>query len=599
MSVETCNEIMLLLVRGFRIARLVAWLSGGLFLVGQESVWSAEPARELREYRNYAMGHEGDAIRGRELFNNEQRVGCAKCHSVDGSSSRAGPDLFTIGDSYPRPELIRSVLEPSASIAIGYGTTMVETKSDETFSGVVKQVKTDTLELMGADGKLVRIPTAEIKELRESTVSLMPEGLQAGMSRQEFTDLMEYLATLKDPQSALANNRGMPANIPELAKPIGVHPFFSEDLRFPHSFVQKPGDVRSGLVWFGQLPGSSNVFIAVHQTGKIWRLEKSATNDTKTLFADISSEIFNQRGPNGLLGLAFHPKFLQTRKYYLKHQVFEDGKIATTVVERVAAPDFRTDSGQPSRRLIKIECVTQDHTGGCIAFGPDGFLYIGMGDTGPQQDPQGHGQDLTILLGKMLRIDVDHSDPGRAYAIPADNPFRNQPNVRPEIWAYGLREPWRFSFDPSTHDLWVGDVGQDRIEEVSIVRRGENLGWNVYEGFEPFSNRYRKQGVTYVPPVLAYRRKYGNSITGGFVYRGDKRSSFYGVYVCGDYTSHRIFGLKQHNRTLQTVRQIGTAPQGIASFGTDERGEIYVVGYEGMVYQLDFSGANFDEEMKP
>src|ERR1051326_16419 len=256
MSVETCNEIMLLLVRGFRIARLVAWLSGGLFLVGQESVWSAEPARELREYRNYAMGHEGDAIRGRELFNNEQRVGCAKCHSVDGSSSRAGPDLFTIGDSYPRPELIRSVLEPSASIAIGYGTTMVETKSDETFSGVVKQVKTDTLELMGAEGKLVRIPTAEIKELRESTVSLMPEGLQAGMSRQEFTDLIEYLATLKDPQSALANNRGMPANIPELAKPIGVHPFFSEDLRFPHSFVPKPGDVRSGLVLFGQISGA-------------------------------------------------------------------------------------------------------------------------------------------------------------------------------------------------------------------------------------------------------------------------------------------------------------------------------------------------------
>ena len=131
-----------------------------------------------------------------------------------------------------------------------------------------------------------------------------------------------------------------------------------------------------------------------------------------------------------------------------------------------------------------------------------------------------------------------------------------------------------------------------------MVRPGENYGWNVYEGFEPFSNRYRKDGASYTPPVFAYRRKFGNSITGGHVYRGDKRSSFYGVYICGDYTSHRIFGLKQQDRTLQVVRQIGTAPQGIASFATDEHGEIYLVGYEGMVYQLDLAGTNFDDEMK-
>jgi glucose/arabinose dehydrogenase len=249
--------------------------------------------------------------------------------------------------------------------------------------------------------------------------------------------------------------------------------------------------------------------------------------------------------------------------------------------------------------LWKVVSATQDHSGGCIAFGPDGFLYIGMGDTGPQQDPQGHGQDLTTHLGKILRLDVDHADAGLAYAIPADNPFRHRADARPEIWAYGFREPWRFSFDPVTRDLWVGDVGQDRVEEVSIVRRGENHGWNVYEGFEPFSNRYRREGATYVPPVFAYRRKYGNSVTGGFVYRGDKRSSFYGVYVCGDYTSHRLFGLKQRDRTLQAVRQIGTAPQGIASFAEDEEGRLYVVGYEGMVYQLDFAGAVFEPATGP
>ena len=191
------------------------------------------------------------------------------------------------------------------------------------------------------------------------------------------------------------------------------------------------------------------------------------------------------------------------------------GSFTRSCSERIASPDLRTDSGRPSRAIIQFPCTTQDHVGGGIEFGPDGMLYIGMGDTGPQQDPQGHGQDLSLLLGKMLRIDVDRADAGKAYAIPADNPFVGVAGARPEIWAVGFREPWRFSFDPVTGDLWVGDVGQDRYEEVSIVRRGENHGWNVYEGFEPFSSRYRRPDATYVaarlrlhPPVrqLDHRR---------------------------------------------------------------------------------------------
>lgn len=554
----------------------------------------SDPARQIREYRDFAMGRDGNAARGRELFNDENRAACVKCHSVDGSSSKAGPDLFSIGDKFPRRELTRAVLEPSAEIAVGYGTTIVEMNSGEEFQGILKETTADAIDLVGADGKRVRIAARDIQAQRGSTVSLMPEGLQAGISREEFTDLIEYLTTLKQPESALTSNRGMPADIPELARPVAVRPFFSEELRFPHAFVHKPGDVRYGLVWFGQLPGSSNTFVVAHQPGRIWLLDTSATNAVKTLFADVSKEIFNERGPNGLLGMAFHPKFRENRKYYLKHQVFENGKIVTAVVERQAAPDLRSDSGQPSRRLWQVASTTQDHSGGCIGFGPDGFLYIAMGDTGPQQDPQGHGQDLTTHLGKILRIDVDHAGAGLAYAIPADNPFRDRSDARPEIWAYGFREPWRFSFDSLTHDLWVGDVGQDRVEEAAIVRRGENHGWNVYEGFEPFSNRYRKEGASHIPPVFAYRRKFGNSITGGFVYRGDKRSSFYGVYICGDYTSHRIFGLTQKDRALQVVRQIGAAPQGIASFAEDEQGNLYVVGYEGMIYKLDFGDAVYE-----
>jgi glucose/arabinose dehydrogenase len=239
--------------------------------------------------------------------------------------------------------------------------------------------------------------------------------------------------------------------------------------------------------------------------------------------------------------------------------------------------------------------TTQDHSGGHIAFGPDGLLYLGMGDTGPQQDPQGHGQDMNLLLGKILRIDVNHKTGDLPYAIPAGNPFIHATGARPEIFAFGFREPWRFSFDSATGDLWVGDVGQDRVEEATIVRMGENHGWNVYEGFEPFSNKYRKSGAVYIPPVFAYRRKFGNSMTGGYVYRGDKHSSFYGVYICGDFTSHRIWGVAQENRILKTVWQIATSPQNIASFAQDEAGNIYLVGYEGMIYKLDFTHSRFEQ----
>ncbi len=215
-----------------------------------------------------------------------------------------------------------------------------------------------------------------------------------------------------------------------------------------------------------------------------------------------------------------------------------------------------------------------------------------MGDSGPQGDPEGHGQNTALFLGKILRIGVDQTIDA-AYSIPSDNPFAGRAAVQPEIWAYGFREPWRFSFDRLTGDLWVGDVGQDRYEEVDLVRRGENYGWNVYEGFEPFSNARRRPGEVFVPPVFAYSRKYGPSVTGGYVYRGDRSSSFYGVYVFGDYQSRRIFGLTQRQRLLETVRQIGWAPEPIVSFGQDAAGRLYLVGYEGMIYEMDFGEATY------
>ncbi len=523
------------------------------------------------------MREDGDAARGRQLFNDEQKLGCTKCHSIDGTNSKAGPDLMSIGDKFPRRELVHAVIEPSANIAVGYGTTIVETKSDEEFQGVIRQSTEAWLELKGGDGNTTRIATRDIKAQRTSDVSLMPEGLEAGLTREEFRDLIAYLETLRQPESAVASQQGMPAQIPIAAHGAELRRFFNANVHF------------SRPLWFGEVPGFTNRFIVLEHGGKSWVIQRTANGDSQQSFVDLSSTV-RVGGATGLLGLAFHPKFRENRKYYLKYQIVENGRISTLLVERKLAADFKTDSGEPPRQLMKIPAVTQDHNGGCIEFGPDGFLYMGMGDTGPQQDPQGHGQDLNLFLGKILRIDIDHDENDRSYAIPSDNPFRNTATARPEIWAYGFREPWRFSFDHTTGDLWVGDVGQDRIEEIAIVRKGENHGWNVFEGFTPFSNRYRREDARYIPPIFAYPHRVGVSITAGYVYRGKRAPQLVGQHICGDFESRRMWALTQTNRVLASVVEIGRAPTRIASFAQDSVCELYLVGYDdGVIYQMDFS----------
>jgi glucose/arabinose dehydrogenase len=196
---------------------------------------------------------------------------------------------------------------------------------------------------MGADGKLVSVAAVDIQEQRGSTVSLMPEGLQAGLSLQEFTDLTEYLTTLRQPESALESSHGMPSSIPRLARPVAARPFFTQELKVPRSKVQ------TGLTAFHQVPGLSNVFLVLHQKGMIWKMEKAGTGEEKIAFADLTGEVFSERGPNGLLDLAFHPRFRENRRYYLKYQVFEEGKVATIIVEKKFAADFKSDSGQAPR----------------------------------------------------------------------------------------------------------------------------------------------------------------------------------------------------------------------------------------------------------
>jgi hypothetical protein len=288
-----------------------------------------------------------------------------------------------------------------------------------------------------------------------------------------------------------------------------------------------------------------------------------------------------------LLAFDFHPGFGKDRRYYLKFQIQENGRISTIVEERRFGADLNSDSGEAPRMLLKIPGVTQDHNGGSMAFGPDGFLYIGMGDTGPQRDPQGHGQDMSLLLGKLLRIDVNREEGGLPYAIPADNPFTGRTGVRPEIWASGFREPWRISFDSVTRDLWLGDVGQDQFEEVDIVRSGENHGWNVFEGGNAFSERYRSDNATYTPPIFSYPHSLGVSVTGGFVYRGKQAPRMEGWYVFADYESRRIWALQQVDRKLQRIVEIGRAPTRAVSFAQRLDRELCLVGYDdGIIYSV-------------
>ncbi|NRB45525.1 MAG: PQQ-dependent sugar dehydrogenase, partial [Verrucomicrobiales bacterium] len=319
--------------------------------------------------------------------------------------------------------------------------------------------------------------------------------------------------------------------------------------------------------------------------------------EKKIPFVAIPDEVY-VTNDEGLLGFAFHPEFSENRKYYLMYETKAENYRGMAIGERIASKNYLKDSGKPTKKILEFEVATQFHHGGGIEFGPDGYLYIGMGDGGPQEDPLGHAQDLESFSGKILRIDVNKKEQEKSYSIPKGNPFNNHPNkkVLREIYAYGLRQPWRFSFDSFNGDLWVGDVGQNRFEEVTIVRAGENHGWNVYEGFELFSTQYRKEDSNFIAPIISFRRSHGVSITGGYVIRSktNEKSSFEGVYICADYQSKKIWGLTQSNRKLESIREIGQCPDRIVAFGRDRSYNLYAIGYDkGTIYKLDFSEATF------
>ncbi|MCH2375191.1 MAG: PQQ-dependent sugar dehydrogenase [Planctomycetes bacterium] len=569
-------------ILAFAIASVIALGTAAQNVATQDTPAPRDP--NIEAYQRYASQADGNAARGKLVFEGE-KARCNRCHTVGEDERRAGPNLLGIADKYDRGKLIEAVLVPSKEILAGYGTSVVVTRTGEVHTGIVKRRTDSRVELFIADGKIQQLSVEAIAEESSDETSLMPAELHGVMTQEEFADLIAYLSDLKDPNAYAMAVAGAPQAIESVARPIRLEPFHDGRIRFAH-----PN-------WIAQVPGLQASFLVVeNDPAKVWLLEVDSGVTRKMLFLDLKNEAYTGKN-KGLMGLAFHPHFKENRKYYVNHHLLEDDQFGPVVIERRATKDLRRDSGTPSRRVLRIEQPTLAHTGGMLEFGADGFLYIGTGDGGPQTDPEGHGQDLTCLNGKVLRIDIDRRDPGLAYSIPKSNPFRDHSDsrVRQEIYAYGLRQAWRFSFDPVTNDLWVGDVGQNMFEDVTIVRAGENHGWNVYEGFRPFSDAFKKKGREYVPPVVALGRKHGGSVTGGYVYRGKRSPSYVGVYIFCDFESKRIWGLTQKNRGLTKIRQIGTAPDRVASFGIDRNGELFALGFDyGMVYRLVLDDSVFE-----
>ena len=352
---------------------------------------------------------------------------------------------------------------------------------------------------------------------------------------------------------------------------------FAVEAAFPNLSFNLPLDLQN--------PGDgSNRLFVVERRGTIQVFQNDASTTETTTFLDIQNQV-DDRGEGGLLGLAFHPDFESNGFFYVNYTT---GSPFRTVISRfqVSADTDQADEASEIQ-LLSFNQPFSNHNGGQIRFGPDGFLYISTGDGGGAGDPQENAQDRTNLLGNILRIDVDGSEVGGNYGIPDDNPFvGNDQEFREEIFAYGLRNPFRFSFDAANGDLWVGDVGQNRFEEIDLVENGDNLGWDIKEGnecFEPMEG-CDMSGLT--EPVFVYSQSGSQSVTGGFVYRGPTLDQLTGKYIFADFISGRIWALDISDLDNPENTELVDTDLPIAGFGVDADNELYITAFDGNVYRI-------------
>ena len=369
-----------------------------------------------------------------------------------------------------------------------------------------------------------------------------------------------------------ATNPPDPTPTPSELRPLQVERVFRNlDLR--------------GLTNLTQPSAGDDRLFVTEQSGRILAFADDQDVDEAQEFLDIRDRVNDSGSEEGLLGLAFDPQYDGNGYFYVYYSA--SGPRRSVVSRFVVNTDGRTADSDSERVILEIEQPFANHNGGQLAFGPDGFLYIGLGDGGSAGDPMDHGQNTRTLLGSILRIDVSGSTPGTPYTIPRDNPLLADPNARPEIWAYGLRNPWRFSFDRETGQLWTGDVGQNSLEEVDLVERGADYGWNTLEGTRCFSPRSGCDETGTVPPVWEYPTgQEGCSVIGGYVYRGERIPSLYGAYVFGDYCSGKIWAIRYDGQEVTEHLILADTDLRIASFGQDRKGALYVLSQNSGIYRL-------------
>ena len=326
--------------------------------------------------------------------------------------------------------------------------------------------------------------------------------------------------------------------------------------------------------------GTNRLFV-IEQGGAIRIIQNGSL--LATPFLDITSKV-ESGNEKGLLGLAFHPSFTANRRFFVDYtRRLSSGQLQSVIAEYLVSTAGPNQADPASeRQLLVVDQPFDNHNGGQLAFGPDGFLYIAFGDGGSGGDPFGNGRNKNTLLGKILRIGVDPPfASGKQYTIPPDNPFVSGGGL-PEIWAYGLRNPWRFSFDRATGRLFAGDVGQDNWEEVDLITKGGNFGWNIMEGNHCFPPGVTSCDMTgLIPPIAEYGHDAagGKAIIGGFLYRGSAIPGLVGTYVFGDLVSGHVWGLKQDAMGNWQMTLVLTHSLSVSSFGQDAAGELYLVDY--------------------
>ncbi|MFX1518353.1 MAG: PQQ-dependent sugar dehydrogenase [Promethearchaeota archaeon] len=329
--------------------------------------------------------------------------------------------------------------------------------------------------------------------------------------------------------------------------------------------------------------GSNRLFV-LEQSGVIYVFENSQDVTSSTVFLDIRNRVNDDGFEEGLLGLAFHPDYENNGYFYVDYTATNPQR---TVIARYQVDAANPDNANKNSELIilEVEQPYSNHNGGQISFGPDGYFYIALGDGGSGGDPAGNGQNRKTLLGSILRIDVENPSNGRKYGIPNDNPFvGNTEGYREEIYVYGLRNPWRFSFDPETGWLWAGDVGQNKWEEIDIIEKGQNYGWNIMEGKHCYSPSTGCDTIGLEPPIWEYGHDTGHSITGGFVYRGTKIPQLIGSYIYGDYEYGQIWALRYDGTSNPINDLLFDTDYEISSFGVDENYELYICDHNGRIY---------------